>query len=209
MNDEQIAAARRQIGAMGPTGWGRAPLADADIDALLSAAPPAAYAAGEVLVREGEPADHAFLLLSGRLRASLLLGGAGPERERTINEIPAGEVAGETALFLTGGRRTATLTALEPSTVLVLRRELFIPPGTLKGLPPPPAKSSGGQSPPALDAINLSAANPALVALESHILTGLARRIERTDAQIVAAWRSSSGGGPSLAGLMALLGGSS
>jgi CRP-like cAMP-binding protein len=182
MTEEQITAARRQIGALGPTGWGRAPLADADIDALLSAAPPAAFAAAEVLAREGEPADRAFLLLSGRLRASLLVGGAGPDRERTINEIAAGEVAGESALFLTGGRRTATLTALEPSTVLVLRRELFA---------------------------NVKAANPALVALESHILVGLARRIERTDAQIVAAWRSSSGGGPSLAGLMALLGGSS
>lgn len=182
MTEEQLAAARRQIAAMGPTGWGRRPLTDADIDALLSAAPAVAVAAGEVLVREGEPADRAFLLLSGRLRASLPLSGESPDRDRTINEITAGEVAGESALFLTGGRRSATLTALEPSTVLVLRRELFA---------------------------NLTSPNPALVALESHILAGLARRIERTDAQIVAAWRSSSGGGPSLAGLMALLGGSS
>jgi len=183
MTKDEIAAARRQIAAMGPTGWGRRALADADIDALLSAAPAVAVATGEVLVREGEPADHAFLLLTGRLRASLPLGGEGPNRDRTVNEIGAGEVAGESALFLTGGRRTATLTALEPSTVLVLRRELFA---------------------------DLASSNPALVALESHILAGLARRIERTDAQIVAAWRSSSsGGGPSLAGLMALLGGSS
>jgi len=180
MTKDELAAARRQIAAMGPTGWGRQPLTDADIDALLSAAPAIAVATGEVLSRKGEPADRAFLLLTGRLRASLPLGGEGPDR--TINEITAGEVAGESALFLTGGRRTATLTALEPSTVLVLRRELFA---------------------------DLTSANPALVALESHILAGLARRIERTDAQIVAAWRSSSGGGPSLAGLIALLGGSS
>ena len=182
MTEEQIAAARRQIAALGPTGWGRQPLADADIDALLGAAPPAAFAAGQVVVREGDPADHAFLLLSGRLRASLSIGGDGPEHDRTVNEIAAGEVTGESALFLTGGRRTATLTALEPSTILVLRRELFA---------------------------NPNAGNPALVALESHILTGLARRIERTDAQIVAAWRSSSGGAPSRAGLMAILGGTS
>ena len=84
---------------------------------------------------------------------------------------------------MTGGRRTATLTALEPSTVLVLQRQLFQP----------------------------GAPNPALVALESHILAGLARRIERTDAQIVEAWRAAAAGAgaPSRVGLLALLGGSS
>ena len=83
---------------------------------------------------------------------------------------------------LSPARRTATLTALEPTTVLVLRPELFKP-----GTP-----------------------NPALVALESHILAGLARRIERTDAQIVEAWRAaSSGGPPSRVGLLAVLGGTS
>ena len=84
---------------------------------------------------------------------------------------------------MTGGRRTATLTALEASTVLVLQRQLFQP-----GEP-----------------------NPALVALESHILAGLARRIERTDAQIVEAWRAAAAGAgaPSRVGLLALLGGSS
>ena len=83
---------------------------------------------------------------------------------------------------MTGGRRTATLTALEPSTVLVLGREVFQP----------------------------GVSNPALVALESHILTGLARRIERTDAQIVDVWRQAAGaGGPSRLGLLTLLGGTS
>ena len=182
MTEDEVAAARREIATLGPKGWGRAPLADADIDALLRTAPPATFAAGEVVAREGEPADRAFFLVTGRLRASLPLGGEGPERDRTVNEIAAGEVTGESALFLTGGRRTATLTALEPSTVLVLRRDLFA---------------------------NVNASNPALVALESHILAGLARRIERTDAQIVAAWRASAGGAPSLASLMALLGGTS
>ena len=122
-------------------------------------------------------------MVAGRLRASIALGADAPERDqRTVNEIAAGEVVGESALFMTGGRRTATLTALEPSTVLVLRRELFQP----------------------------GAPNPALVALESHILAGLARRIERTDAQgIVDAWRATAAGAgpPSRGGLLALLGG--
>jgi CRP-like cAMP-binding protein len=175
---EDAAAARRQLAALGPVGWGRRALADADIDALLRAAPPATIAAGDVLAREGEPADRAFFLVSGRLRASVSLGDDRADRDRTVNEIAAGEVTGEAALFLTGGRRTATLTALEPSTVLVLRRELFLP-----GMP-----------------------NPALVALESHILAGLARRIEKTDAQIVDAWRAAGPDAPSRGGLLALLG---
>jgi len=183
MIEDPVAIARRQIAALGPTGWGRRALADADIDALLRAAPPVEIATGAVLAREGEPADRAFFLVAGRLRASVALGGDAPERDRTVNEIAAGEVTGESALFMTGGRRTATLTAVEPSTVLVLQRQLFQP----------------------------GAANPALVALESHILAALARRIERTDAQIVEAWRAAAGGGgaPSRVGLLALLGGSS
>jgi len=183
MTEDPVAAARRTIAALGPTGWGRRALADADIDALLTAAPPIDIAAGAVLTREGELADRAFFLVAGRLRASVALGrdlADGPDRDRAVNEIAAGEVTGESALFLTGGRRAATLTALEPSTALVLRRELF-----LAGAP-----------------------NPALVALESHILASLARRIERTDAQIVEAWRAASPGDgpPARARLLALLG---
>src|SRR6185436_8925164 len=178
MSEDPVAAARRQIAALGPVGWGGRALADADIDALLRAAPPAAIDAGAVLSREGEPAARAFFLVAGRLRASVSLGDERAERDRTVNEIAAGEVTGEAALFLTGGRRTATLTAIEPSTVLVLRRDLFLP----------------------------GAPNPAVVALQSHILAGLARRIERTDAQIVEAWRAAAGGTPSRGGLLALLG---
>jgi CRP/FNR family transcriptional regulator, cyclic AMP receptor protein len=183
MIEDPIAVARRQIAALGPTGWGPRALADADIDALLRAAPPVELAAGAVLAREGETADRAFFLVAGRLRATVALGGDAPERDRTVNEITAGEVTGETGLFMTGGRRTATLTALEPSTVLALDRQLFQP----------------------------GASNPALVALGAHILAGLARRIERTDAQIVEAWRAVAAGAgpPSRVGLLALLGGSS
>jgi CRP-like cAMP-binding protein len=178
MTEDPVAAARRQIAALGPVGWGRRALADPDIDALLRAAPPAAVAAGEVLAREGEAADRAFFLVAGRLRASVTLGDDRADRDRTVNEIGAGEVTGEAALFLTGGRRTATLTALEPATVLVLRRELF----------------------------QMGTPNPALVALESHILAGLARRIERTDAQIVEVWRAEGSETASRGGLLALLG---
>ena len=51
MNEDPVAVARRQIAALGPTGWGQRALADADIDALLRAAPPVTIAAGDVLAR--------------------------------------------------------------------------------------------------------------------------------------------------------------
>ena len=183
MNENAAAIARRSLKALGPTGWGRRELADADVDKLLAVAPVEQVAAGAVLVREGDPADRAFFVLAGRLRASVALapgaiGDEGPDSGRTVNEIPAGEVTGESALFLTGGRRVATLTAIEPTTLLVLRRECFLP----------------------------GAPNPALVALESHILVGLARRIESTGAQIVEAWRTAASTPTSRGGLLALLG---
>ena len=177
MKQDPIAVARECLKALGPTGWGRSELSDADVEALLRLAPVEQVAPGEALVREGEPAERAYFVLAGRLRASIAL----PGEDRVLNEIPAGEVTGETALFLTGGRRSATLTALEPTTVLVLGREVFLP----------------------------GAPNPAIVALESHILQGLARRIDKMGTQIVDAWRAASGGAPTKAGILHLLGGAS
>jgi CRP-like cAMP-binding protein len=186
MKEDAAAIACRSLKALGPTGWGRRELADADVDALLAKAAVETIAAGDDLVREGDPADRAFFVLAGRLRASVALGPGtvgddGPDTGRTVNDIPAGEVTGEAALFLTGGRRTASLTATEPTTVLVLDRELFLP----------------------------GAPNPALVALQSRILVGLARRIESTGKQISEAWRSAGGTPPTRGGLLALLGGAS
>ena len=186
MKEDALIVARRCLKALGPTGWGRQELADADVDALLAKAAVEQVAAGDVLVREGDPADRAFFVLAGRLRASVALGPGdigdeGPDSGRTVNEIPAGEVTGEAALFLTGGRRTATLTATEATTVLVLGRELFVP-----GVP-----------------------NPALVALQSRVLVGLARRIDSTGKQIADAWRAAGGTPPTRGGLLALLGGAS
>jgi len=68
MNEDPVAVARRAIAAMGPSGWGRRALADADIEALVRAAPPVEIAAGAVLAREGDPADRAFLLVARRRR---------------------------------------------------------------------------------------------------------------------------------------------
>jgi predicted acylesterase/phospholipase RssA/CRP-like cAMP-binding protein len=73
---------------------------------------------GDVLVRQGDDGDRAFVLLAGRLQAT---------RQRddgssaVIGDVAAGETVGEMALF-TGERRTATVRAVRDSVLLALSR---------------------------------------------------------------------------------------
>jgi CRP-like cAMP-binding protein len=72
---------------------------------------------GAVVVREGDPADAFYVLLSGHLQAAV--GG------RTVRELSEGDGFGEIAL-LQGGRRTATISVLSADAdVLVMRRQDF------------------------------------------------------------------------------------
>ena len=72
---------------------------------------------GAVVVREGDPADAFYVLLSGHLQAAV--GG------RSVRELAEGDGFGEIAL-LQGGRRTATVTVVSADAeVLVMRRQEF------------------------------------------------------------------------------------
>jgi CRP-like cAMP-binding protein len=72
---------------------------------------------GAVVVREGNPADAYYVLLSGHLQAAI--GG------RPVRELAEGDGFGEIAL-LQGGRRTATITVVSADAeVLIMRREAF------------------------------------------------------------------------------------
>jgi CRP-like cAMP-binding protein len=72
---------------------------------------------GSIAVREGDPADAFYLLLSGHLRATV--GG------RIVRELAEGDGFGEIAL-LQGGRRTATISVVSADAdVLVMRRQDF------------------------------------------------------------------------------------
>ena len=82
--------------------------------------PEVTFEAGDRIVREGEEADAAYVVLTGRCR---VFAGAG-ERERTLRELGAGGVFGETAI-LTASTRTASVTALERSTLMRISREDF------------------------------------------------------------------------------------
>ena len=69
---------------------------------------------GDILVREGDIGNEAYIIKSGRVRV------AGTDISRG-----EGEVVGEMALLSRDGRRTATLICEEDAELLVLSRDLF------------------------------------------------------------------------------------
>ncbi len=76
---------------------------------------------GEELFRQGEAADAAYIVASGRLRAVL----AAPDGdERTLSEMGPGETVGEMGL-LTGGSRSATVYAVRDASLARLTRRSF------------------------------------------------------------------------------------
>ncbi|MDP1907073.1 MAG: cyclic nucleotide-binding domain-containing protein, partial [Hyphomicrobium sp.] len=86
--------------------------------ALLAELETRALKRGDVLVRQGDPADALYIVISGRFAVTLdgrrdVLTEIGPEQ-------PIGEIA-----FLTGGTRTATVSAMRDSLVLRLGRAEF------------------------------------------------------------------------------------
>lgn len=93
-----------------------------DLRELVTAASIARFSADEVVLLEGDPADSALLLISGRLRASVRAG----HTVRKLGSIRPGEVVGEPALFCADSRRNATVTAVEPSRCMAISRELLL-----------------------------------------------------------------------------------
>ena len=76
------------------------------------------FAAGETLMREDDPADAAFLILSGETTLTA-------RREGAIGTAGAGALLGEVAMI--GARPYAlTVAASEPVTALRIDRELFL-----------------------------------------------------------------------------------
>jgi SulP family sulfate permease len=76
-------------------------------------------ATGEILIREGDPPDHMYLLESGRV--SVLLQTRDRRRIR-LRTMSAGTVVGEIGLYL-DSRRSASVIADEPTTAYRLSRE--------------------------------------------------------------------------------------
>jgi NTE family protein len=73
---------------------------------------------GDVLMHQGDAADALYVVVSGRFAVTL------EGRHDPVSEIGPGQPVGEIA-FLTGGLRTATVTAMRDSLVLALSRAEF------------------------------------------------------------------------------------
>jgi MFS family permease len=80
-----------------------------------------ATTAGQVIVREGDPADRFYVVSAGTVRVSQTLDGG----EQVLRDLGPGDVFGEIGL-LERSPRTATVTASEPGTLLVLDGPTFL-----------------------------------------------------------------------------------
>ena len=79
------------------------------------------YRKGHLLIEEGEQGDTLFILLSGRVRAfGTGQSGAMRDREITYGTYGAGEYIGE--MSLDGGRRSATVEAIEACECAIVTR---------------------------------------------------------------------------------------
>lgn len=78
------------------------------------------FAAGEVIVSEGDTGDAAYIVVEGRCLVSKEIAGT----RQTLHTIEAGGVFGEMAI-LTKSARTATVTAAVPTTTLVVTSQVL------------------------------------------------------------------------------------
>ena len=86
--------------------------------ALMAELETRALKRGDVLVRQGDAADALYIVISGRFAVTL------EGRRDPLTEIGPEQPIGEIA-FLTGGTRTATVSAMRDSLVLRLGRNEF------------------------------------------------------------------------------------
>src|SRR5262249_39079319 len=87
------------------------------VDGLASSVEERRLSANEVLFTEGDAAESLFVVVEGRLQVSL----HGAEG-LVLRELGPGALVGEIAL-LAGGKRSATVSAAEPSVVLGVTQE--------------------------------------------------------------------------------------
>lgn len=93
-----------------------------DVERFLRGAwhlPTETFQAGELIIREGDQGDAAYIILEGRCMA-FKIGADGKRID--LREMVPGDVFGETAIF-SAKPRTASVDALEEMTVMVVTRE--------------------------------------------------------------------------------------
>lgn len=88
--------------------------------ALSSHATTATFKPGDKIVRQGDPADRLCLLRSGEVQVSI----SAQEHETPVRTLFPGDYFGEVAL-VSGGRRTATVTAVSDAQVISIDGDAF------------------------------------------------------------------------------------
>jgi CRP-like cAMP-binding protein len=97
-------------------------LSDAELDLVGQSARQVKYPDRSVVFHEGDPGDFLLVLLTGRVKVSLV----GEEgKEITLRQLGPPSFLGEMAL-LDGSPRSATVTTLEKTTCLMLGRDEFL-----------------------------------------------------------------------------------
>ncbi len=97
-------------------------LQPAELDVVLARATPRRIARGEVIRRRGDPGTGMVVIVSGRVRISLV---SEDGREVTVTVLGPGEVLGEMTL-LDGGESSADATAQEDCVLLTIERTQFL-----------------------------------------------------------------------------------
>ena len=105
---------------------------------------PRPVAEGDVVIRQGDPADRFYIINSGRVRVTQ--DGAGGER--VLRDMGPDEVFGEIGL-LRNSARTATVTAVGPGLLLALDRDDFLELVAEKHTLDRPARPPSGEPLPA------------------------------------------------------------
>jgi len=111
--DRRIESLRR-IGALEP-------LTEEQLGRLVAENAERVYAAGEPVIRQGEPGESLFVIMSGRVEVTVRQPDAPLIRLATLE---AGDYFGEMSL-MTGAPRSATVTALVESRLLEVGKESF------------------------------------------------------------------------------------
>lgn len=99
-----------------------ADLEPSHLDALCRVATIRPYSAGETILQEDEPGDLFFVIVSGQVKVFV---DSEHGREVVLTHLKAGDFFGEMALF-DNDTRSASVSALVPSELVVLRRQDFL-----------------------------------------------------------------------------------
>ncbi|MBV6451147.1 MAG: hypothetical protein MHPDNHAH_01876 [Anaerolineales bacterium] len=93
-----------------------------ELKLLLNALDRVRLKSGDILFREGEPAEHLYIVAGGQLEINMA---SGTEDELILNVINEGEYIGEMGIIMPGGKRTAGARARGDVTLLSMSRTQF------------------------------------------------------------------------------------